>query len=332
MNKFFLNILVVSLTAISPLANLHAEQSVFSADGKTIYDSSDNSYPPLALRVIDLHQKTIRDLPLEQIGISGDVQGFSRDNRERILIVTKTALWAFDPKTSKSDKICDAPDGVQFDDVAFNPKTKGILITANAQHNGQRSSSSVFYSIKSGTKALIPGDSRRVYFMRSPIFDSKGNLFFGVRGDLWIGTIDWHNENYPDHPILEAYRIAPVASLETQNTAPGSTGVQEIAVASDWVYLGMTRMGGSGWGSVAKLKRPNYEKSLLGSADAKTYLDELRSFQELADSNYPCISSSRDGKYVYFRGSLKNEPQSKDCLVINNGAPKPLDLRILDAK
>ena len=161
---------------------------------------------------------------------------------------------------------------------------------------------------------------RRITGMSGPVFDRDGDLFFGMEGDMWQGKLvrdddgDYHGLN------LEGHRCAPLATLETQNTSPDEMGVHRIAPATGWVYAHIYRMGGSGWGTIVRLK---VEKSSNSGEDLaerlKVYGDAIRSVEILADNNHSSfLCASHDGSHVFYTegGDLDTA-----TLAENNGKP-----------
>jgi hypothetical protein len=77
---------------------------------------------------------------------------------------------------------------------------------------------------------------------------------------------------------LNAIRVAPLATLETDDATPSAQGVQVTAAGTDRVYLHSLRLGGSGFGNVLSVVAPN-PKIAVVPADQST--DSDRSYLEL---------------------------------------------------
>lgn len=105
---------------------------------------------------------------------------------------------------------------------------------------------------------------------------------------------------------LEARRFAPVASLETQNTTSGSTGLLEIAVGKHFIYGNYARMGGSGWGAVIRLLRSvpsnkdGDKKRQTPGDNGKEAIPVLQSIETVSDQPCHHLGASRDGSLVFY--------------------------------
>ena len=93
-------------------------------------------------------------------------------------------------------------------------------------------------------------------------FSETSQLFFGFRGDLWCGTIaadpGGAGGEPPEHIYyLNAIRIAPIATLETDEATPSAQGVLVTAAGTDRIYLHSHRLGGSGFGTILRVTAPD---------------------------------------------------------------------------
>lgn len=223
-----------------------------------------------------------------------------------LLFVTDKSLYQVSLPNGGAKKICDAPVGCVFQDVAYNPVDRGILLLGFS--NQSRSWPVYYLNDKTRTpKGVI---CRRVNSLTGAVFNREGHLFFTSDSDLWEGEIETGDENEP--PAAVATRFGPVALLETQNGTPASTGVREIAVAGDTVYAQMRRMGGSGWGSTISVRWAGAAKrkgeEAVPSLDAgsvahsvnlyKAALDRFQLYGDNAGESYLC--GSTDGRKVFF--------------------------------
>jgi hypothetical protein len=155
----------------------------------------------------------------------------------------------------------------------------------------------------------IPVRMRRHPYPSCLAFAANGELFFAAYGDLWCGEIQIDKVDDQDYFSIAAYRYAPLATLETQNTTPAEIGVADIGVTRDTVYLQLSRMGGSGDGWFARLPRPSIKRDTEGEMDMfyqpkerlPIYLKALRSLEILGeDSRAGFICVSLDGTRVHY--------------------------------
>jgi len=104
----------------------------------------------------------------------------------------------------------------------------------------------------------IPVRMRRHPFPSCLVFTASGELFFAAYGDLWYGEIQTDTFDGEDHFSVAAYRYAPLATLETENTTPSEIGVDDIGVSHELIYVQLSRMGGSEMdGSLACRDQPS---------------------------------------------------------------------------
>ena len=179
-----------------------------------------------------------------------------------------------------------------------------------------------------------PGDWIPVRMRRHPYpsclaFAANGELFFAAYGDLWFGEIQTDKVDEQDYFSIAAYRYAPLATLETQNTTPAEIGVADIGVNRDTVYLQLSRMGGSGDGWFARLPRPSLKRDTEGEMEMfyqpkerlPIYLKALRSLEILGeDSRAGAICVSPDGTRVHYVLHGKH-------WLVTNGRTEELHLR-----
>jgi hypothetical protein len=133
-----------------------------------------------------------------------------------------------------------------------------------------------------------------------------------------------------------AYRCAPLAFLIEENCSPPSTGLRQIALSSDWVYACHARMGGSGWGSVIRFKRPPLLKKSNDGNRATPSPDRMDwnalkqivgSVEELADEPCEYLCSSWDGSLIFFANPYHG---SYDVFLIRkDGKPEAVTIQSL---
>jgi hypothetical protein len=235
-----------------------AGDAVFSSDGGRVYLISDIESKP-AVEEIDLNKKTIRKILLTQLDASDSLRGITCTNKNRFFCTTAKAVWSFEPESERLTKIRDAPTGVSLWRIAYDPKIQRIFVTTDHRKDP------VFTF--NNPAEWSPVRMRRHPYPSSLAFAANGELFFAAYGDLWCGEIRTDKINGQDSFSVAAYRCAPLATLETQNTTPGEIGVADIGVNRDTVYLQLSRMGGSGDGWFARLPRPEIKRDSEGEID-----------------------------------------------------------------
>jgi len=163
-----------------------AVEATFSRDGSHVY-------------AIDIETPHLLDIDLQKKVVSIVDLGASIDNKSIIsvgtaksgdvLVATARAAWSCNPARKACKKVCSAPEGVQFAAIAYDPKSGGILFSTRtdfdwpAQSNND-AAPAMF--LAAGTKEPKPVFARRVGFLDGITFSPDGQLFFGVRGDLWM--------------------------------------------------------------------------------------------------------------------------------------------------
>jgi hypothetical protein len=277
-----------------------AGDAVFSSDGGRVYLISDIESKP-AVEEIDLNKKTIRKILLTQLDASDSLRGITCTNKNRFFCTTAKAVWSFEPQSGRLTKIRDAPNGVSFWRIAYDPKMQRVFVTTDDRDQP------VFTFKDPGE--WIPVRMRRHPYPSCLAFATNGELFFAAHGDLWCGEIQTDKVDEQDYFSIAAYRYAPLSTLETQNTTPAEIGVADIGVNRDTVYLQLSRMGGSGDGWFARLPRPSIKRDTEGEMEMfyqpkerlPIYLKALQSLEILGeDSRAGSICVSLDATRVHY--------------------------------
>jgi hypothetical protein len=277
-----------------------AGDAVFSSDGERVYLISDIDSKP-AVEEIDLNKKTTRKILLTQLERSDSLREITCTQKNGFFCTTAKAVWSFEPESGKLTKIHDAPTDVSFWQIAYDPKMQRVFVTTDDRE-------SPVFTFKD-PREWIPVRMRRHPYPSCLAFAANGELFFAAYGDLWCGEIQIDKVDDQDHFSIAAYRYAPLATLETQNTTPAEIGVADIGVTRDTVYLQLSRMGGSGDGWFARLPRPSIKRDTEGEMDMfyqpkerlPIYLKALRSLEILGeDSRAGFICVSLDGTRVHY--------------------------------
>jgi hypothetical protein len=297
-----------------------AGDAVFSSDGERVYLISDVDSKP-AVEEIHLNKKTTRKILLTQLESSDSLRGITGTDKNRFFCTTAKAVWSFEPQSGRLTKIRDAPNGVSFWRIAYDPKMQRVFVTTDDREQP------VFTFKDPGE--WIPVRMRRHPHPSCLAFAANGELFFAAYGDLWCGEIQTDKVDEQDYFSIAAYRFAPLATLETQNTTPAEIGVADIGVNRDTVYLQLSRMGGSGDGWFARLPRPSVKRDTEGEMEMfyqpkerlPIYLKALHSLEILGeDSRAGAICVSPDGTRVHYVLHDKH-------WLVTNGRTEELHLR-----
>lgn len=277
-----------------------AGDAVFSSDAGRVYLISDIESKP-AVEEIDVNKKTIRKILVTQLDASDPLRGITCTNKNRFFCTTAKAVWSFDPESGALTKIREAPTGLTFWRIAYNPKMERVFVTTDDEEHP-------VFMFKDPAE-WIPVRMRRHPYPSSLAFAANGELFFAAYGDLWCGEIRTDKMDGQDDFSIAAYRFAPVATLETQNTTPAEIGVADIGVNRDKVYVQLSRMGGSGDGWSARLSRPKVKRDPDGEMEIvyepkerlPVYQTSLRSLEILGeDSRAGSICVSLDETRVHY--------------------------------
>ena len=332
---------VLLLLGAIPVEMAVAGSAVFSQDENTVYLINDQK----ELLQLDLASGKLNKPALPKEIHQGQITGLSRSNAGYILVLQGDELLADDTTANKAvpvfsfQKKLSADGNAEKwspDDFAYNPVDGSILFFATAGEN-----TSLWFLPKEDQR-VKPVFVRRVDTLEGMSFSQTGQLFFGYRGDLWCGSIASDPEGAggkaPEHIYyLNAIRIAPLATLETDEATPSAQGVQVTAAGADRIYLHSLRLGGSGFGTILSIAAPDPKVGMVSSdqneGDDQSYFEldkrldlykaELASAQFYAENGSEsllCISGS--GKKIFYRGSEKGSEETALYLIENNQPPK----------
>jgi hypothetical protein len=291
---------VAGVLVLFSVSDSVAGDAAFSSDGERVYVISDVDSKP-AIEEIDLNKKTARKILLTSLDPSDSLRGITCTHKNRFFCTTAKAVWSFEPKSGQLTKIRDAPTGVAFSRIAYDSKMQRVFVTTGDRENP------VFMFCD--PTEWIPVRMRRHPYPSCLMFSASGELFFAAYGDLWCGEIRTDKADGQDDFSVAAYRCAPLATLETQNTTPAEIGVADIGVNRDTVYVQLSRMGGSGDGWFARLPRPKVKRDSEGELEIlyepkerfPVYQNSLRSLEILGEdfrAGYICVSL--DEKLVHY--------------------------------
>jgi hypothetical protein len=327
-----------AFTALSPAL---AASAVFSQDEASVYlIGNENQLLQLDLGSGKLSKPTV---PKEIH--QGQITGLDRSNIGNILVLQGDDLFAYDPTANKAVPVLSfekklsvdgSPEKWKPEDFAYNPVDGSLVFFTTG---GENTSLWFLPKDEKNPKAVFV---RRVDFMEGMSFSPTGQLFFGYRGDLWCGTIVLEPEDIRGKGTVHMYyfnaiRIAPLATLETDDATPSGQGVQETAAGTDRIYLHSLRLGGSGFGNVLSVAAPNPKVGTVPSDqsadDERSYFEldhrlelyktELASAQLYAENGSEsllCISGS--GKKIFYRGAQKGSDETALYLIENNQPPR----------
>ena len=331
-----------TLTAFTAL-NAAAALAVFSQDEASVYLISNEEQ----LLQIDLASGKSSKPTLPKEIHQGQINGLGRSNAGNILILQGDDLLAYDVTANKAVPVLSfqkklsvdgSPEKWKPEDFAYNPTDGSIVFFTTS---GENTSLWFLPKDQKSPKAVFV---RRVDFMEGMSFSPTGQLFFGYRGDLWCGTVVLEPEELRGKGTVHMYylnaiRIAPVATLETDDATPSAQGVQVTAAGTDRIYLHSLRLGGSGFGNVLSVVAPNPK---LGTVAADQSTDEGPSYFELdqrldlykvelasakiyaenGSESLLCISGS--GKKIFYRGSEKGSDEVALYLIENDQAARKI--------
>src|SRR4051812_49197743 len=150
-----------------------ASDAVFSADGGKVFC---RNYEAGELFVGDLAAKTYKAVHLNDALKTLVVNGLARSNSGNILMATDHAGWAWDAAKDKVVKVADADEKYTLEDLAYNPKTEDILISADESQGKDQPADGVALLIKKGKSKAAQVFTRRVDRIQCMTFDKEGNL------------------------------------------------------------------------------------------------------------------------------------------------------------
>ena len=336
MMKYFFGLCFAAL----PLA-LHAATSTFTSDEKAVYFLSRTN----KLMRLDLADNQIKEANLPASIQPDKVVALGTSNSGALLILQGRDLLSFDPTQKHVStlfsfnhkiKVNEKPEQWEPTDFTYNRADGSILLLANDGHYDQ------LFQLLKGQQNVRAIWQRRVSHITGLAYLSTGQLVFGSNGDLWCGMIG----EDPDSPeetrhFLRAIRIAPLATLETDDATPSGQGVYVVAAGAKLLYVHVQRLGGSGWGSILTLRLPDsqigQEPPDTDSKDAadpmylellaryQLYRDNLASAQSLGENGTDsCLSTSPSGSKAFFRASQGKDEKEAYWLVEGDQPPRKI--------
>jgi len=321
MKQFLLSFTMLASCAAGALA----AQATFSKDGNSVF------YSPLeGASLVQAHLNPFREetIDLEKFVGDQDVYEVSlRTSDGAILFGTRTQIWAYHPNSKKAEKLAEAPRGVLLDDIAYDPSTEGVIVTALYQSEPHTPfDHPSLWWLGKGSRDFTQIVLNRVGQLEGLAVTQSGEVFFGCEGDLWHGVVAADEDAVAAGHAgsLVAYRYAPMASRETFPGPPTQVGVRNVAIAGSKIYAHIRRLGDTGWGSIVRVNAPKGVDPNEACGDTldrrlETYREALASAELVMKSNHRGrLCASADGHRVFF--TVENEP----FLVENDGPAKSL--------
>lgn len=335
---FHIGFLLPALLALSLPAPARAAQSAFSPDGRHVY-IADGTLTDLDLQS---GRATPVAIPQEVTGQKVDVIAITGAGAGRLALLTPRWLIEFTPATRQFKALPAEPGaGLDFTDLAWNPADGYLYLTATSPMASATPPRCELLCLVTATHKLVPVKMRRVDWLQAPVFDARGHFFYSVHGDLWEGGLEY--DETPLHaeapagqkPVtfkmptwLTGERVAPLARLETQVGNSGSTGVYEIAPATDGLIIHTKRIGGSGWGKILRLATPEAEAERK-DGEYQDFLRILASARIIGENGTLAqLCASPDGSKVFYRAHAWVGGKPADAqnywLIENGGEPKKI--------
>jgi hypothetical protein len=279
-----------------------------------------------ALLDVDFGKKTCHKIDLSK-PCREPIQGVALSNAGFVLCSTTNSIWSYNPTNEQCVKVCDAPKNATFGDIAYDPKTENLIAIGyvNKDGTGNVQYEQLYILPKNANELQVVGNRYDEYaaWINHPIFSADGALLFLSKGDLWEGDIEKDDKDTSvagRYGSLHASRDAPLAQLITENTSPASTGLTKIAISKNKIYGCYARMGGSGWGSVIRFRRP----SSINNVGEWTQMEQvIASIETIAEAPSAFLCSSQDGDVVLFSTYSESD---KVFLIEQNKEPMPVKI------
>lgn len=249
--------LLAALLAALPAERAAAAAAAFAGDGKRIYVLPERS-PGTFLRAVDLERREVSQIDLADALGDEMLLGVATPPApgQGVLCLTWTKLLAFDPATEELTAVATAPEGKQFSDVASDPPTKIVILTAE-EESGTGDGSRLMIMTGGGPLRDLrfePG-SRATGFVGA----GDGNWLFCAGGDVWHGAVG-NPEPDGEGLSLFGYRYAPLATPAADPALAHFYGLEvtQLVATAHHVYaeLRRDRRHGPTVAGVVRLPRP----------------------------------------------------------------------------
>ncbi|WP_395740809.1 hypothetical protein [Prosthecobacter sp.] len=302
----------------------HAGEACFSKDGSRVYLTTSES-GTAKIEEINVDDGTHRFHTFGQQPGLGEIRQLDSLGDGSLLFLCDESIWKWSADHQHLTKIHTAAQGMSFDQLAVSHSDGGLAVWGWAKEDDDEEGGGVLLFAKTKDAKLDSVRMRRVDHVNGMCFHAKGEMLFGTEGDLWKGTIEQEDE---DTLSLTAERFAPLSDRETYIGTPSQIGVSRVAASSGRIYLHLSRMGGSGWGSVIRLSLPADCKPAADLKDIRMqlqiYSKALNSVEVLEDNgSLSFLCASHDGRRVFFTN--RAGPEDRTCfLVEKDGAAAPI--------
>lgn len=281
-----------------------AANAVFAADGTAVFTITDKADFPLDK--VDVANSVSTPVKVA-LGKGDMLVGMAAAGSNELYLATRHALWRWTPDNPRARWVEDAPKQVELVDVACHVPSGRILLATHTKTQQERCHGFYFKQNQRQPMCCVairypPGD-----VLEHPVFLPDGSFLFSADGDLWHGMLEESEVFKPggkrEFMNLLAYRYAPIATRETYPGTPSETGISAMAVSQKKVYVHLSRMYGSGWGSILRLNLPVQKKGMwanLNSAkDIVRTLNSIEVIEPATDGGWVFLCGSSDGRRVY---------------------------------
>ena len=237
------------------------------------------------------------------LGVAEKVVAVAASAEDGWLLLTGDDVWRRPAGKTEFEHWLHCETTPKWVDFAVDSKSGNILLSVVGDEK------TIVQLYVRAEKGLRNVRTRRVKRPSGFAFAPDGRVFFAHEGDLWGGEIEL--EEFEDEgetkrvASLTASRIAPLADLETADTTPASTGVVDVAATRTHVFVQLRRIGGSGWGWIARIPRPGKLAGGAGESDGFTrHLREISSTLAAtrvlgANEGTSFLAAAPDGRVMY---------------------------------
>lgn len=289
-----------------------AGTGVFSADGQQVFIADGQ------LKILDLSKPDHVDKVTTPSMIGERISAVARAG-DSILCLSQHHVASFNPKTRDWKKITDATGDVKFLNMSFDSKSGLLLITKYPGDYAFYDGSAInllCMNLNDTSPTTVRG--RGVGFVRGPVFDAEGRLFFSWLGDLWFGAIQMKDGN----AWLVGRRVLGLATHQTSIAGTHGAGIYELAPAASNLYFHIKERGGTTYGSIMSISNPAALQAPIGDNPYARQIELLSSLKMIdAESALtPFLAASPDGTKIFFRSS-------KRYYLIENGKSRELPLK-----
>jgi hypothetical protein len=265
------------LLSVGFILTAHAGQSVFSADGKTIYllPMSEGAGVHKIVPAAKTHQ-TIQ--PVKNIGEDA-ITALTRNPQGEIVLCTKRALWIWDGKEASAKKWMDLPQKFECLDLSCTlVKTTVPAGTIFLHGTKQDENRFTLLTLLPGKQQWLEVFCRRNEAYSAPQTNAAGRMFFASNFDLWEGTMI-PEEADEIAGSIEGCRIAPLAMMNADSGNSGGMVVGNVVVAGTQVF---SQLEGRHMGAI--LQTPAPAKALYPNPESNEHPDLSAQYKLMQNS------------------------------------------------